>query len=107
MSEEGVLSEAPIAEPHAHAGLAAGERVAVAVGALLKRDRPIVQGLPLRVERNGEVRTKARSCPCAFVAHHHIDFSVGHDGACTKHGAAVEGEMTLLCTTDLPSADRD
>ena len=95
MSEEGVLSEAPIAEPHAHAGLAAGERVAVAVGALLKRDRPVVQGLPLRVERNGEVRTKAWSCPCPCVAHHHIDFAVGHDDACAEHGAAVEGEFRL------------
>ena len=95
MSEEGVLSEAPVTEPHAHACLAVGDRVAMAVGALLKRDRPFVQGLPLRVEGYGEVGAYTRSRPRPFVAHHHIDLAIGHDGTCAEHGAAVEGEFRL------------
>ena len=95
VSEKSVLSEAPVTEPHAHACLAVGDRVAIAVCALLKRDRPVVQGLPLRVEGYGEVSAYARSRPCPFVAHHHIDFAVGHDGTCAEHGTAVKGEFRL------------
>ena len=93
--KERVLPEAPVTEPHPHAGLAVANRTTSTVSARTERDRPFVQRLPLRVECNREVRTKTRTRPSAFVAHHHIHLSIGHDSTRTEHGAAVHKEFRL------------
>ena len=93
--EERVLPEAPVTEPHTHAGSAVADRMPLTVGTRAEGDRPVVQRLPLRVERNGEVRTKARTRPSTFVAHHHIHLSIGHDSTRTEHGAAVHREFRM------------